>query len=162
MTTMLRFNVRDNGSWEFVPQWLWSEIVERFIDESCAVGFRWLERPDQVPLFPFVQRLNAIPEGSITYRPYSVPGSADIDTYCESVLSFPVTPAIKDKLRHLDLRTMWPDDDELPTEEIVVAGLDGLILSAPNVDSHITFYNLSRSDHSALRSLSDEITLDEV
>ena len=149
----LRYNLADDkSSWDMIPDSLWKRIVSDFVDTGCCLGFQYLNSMADIKSFGFFDNLEFQTNGTFIYKPYCSVNGGD-----EEVVLFKLSSELLEELSSIILISMFPYDDELPTDEIIIVRDDKLILTASNVDSHITFYNLTDEMRNKLYSYGPEV-----
>ncbi len=155
MQRTLYFNFNENTTtWQTVPDSLWRSLLQDyFLIDNDFFGLKGLSSVEDVHTFGILQDFPMEPAGKSSYQPYCIPASVkNVDEYSESVLLFPFDEQAMKALSHISLGELYPDNEFIPTEEIVFFRDGKILATASNIDNHIRFYSLTYRDLKLLTS----------
>ncbi|WP_417396497.1 hypothetical protein [Gimesia chilikensis] len=143
-----------NQTWGMIPDDLWHKLLSVYILPGDAVGFKGLSRLVDIEKYGLLEGVSLVPAGTIQYRPYCISAAVrDIENYQEQVLLFAWNQRMQTLLQQVSLSELCPDNEFVPTEELVFTRGEQLLMTASNVDQHLCFYQLSYSEKRMLESL---------
>ncbi|MEL7266187.1 MAG: hypothetical protein AAFN70_20720 [Planctomycetota bacterium] len=152
-THVLMMNLR-GSSWDFIPDDLWSHIVQRFVAKTCdGVSF------DSVTQASDISRLGVfadhVPEfvRHSTYRPTSIPASVpNPDKYEHSVAVFRFDEWIASLLLKQPVNSWCAGNDGTDADELVFWCGDRMKLLAVPYEGQAYFDNLTNEEKQLLLS----------
>ena len=147
MNKLLLYNFNElKSSWDFVPRFIWEDLVNFCSRFNCEFGFRYLVSEDDISKFSFFDSLELERTQIGFYQPTNIP--ADITNpkeYTEKILLFKIDDTVFEKLRDLELDTLCVFSEN-PTEEVVIFKDSIPFLIGTNIDSHVCFPNAIKDD----------------
>lgn len=150
-THVLMMNIRVS-SWDFIPDDMWHNILQRFAAKVCdGVSF------DLVATAEDITRLSVFSDhapahiGHVSYTPISVPLSAkNPETYQHSVALFQFDEWIASLIVEQPLNTWGAGNDGADVDELVFWAGDRMKLQAIPYEGQVYFENLTRDERQCL------------
>ncbi|QDV16049.1 hypothetical protein Pan153_06700 [Gimesia panareensis] len=142
-----------NQTWEMIPDEFWRKLLSEYFLPGDAVGFKGLSKLVEIEKYGLLEGVSLVPTGTIQYQPYCISGAVqDVENYKEQVLLFAWNQRMQSLLQQISLSELFPDNEYVPTDELVFTRGDQLLMTASNVDQHLCFYQLSYREKSMLES----------
>jgi len=150
-TQLLVMNLR-GSSWDYIPDDMWRNIIQRFAAKICnRVSF------DSVASAECISRLSVFADhspayvGQTSYRPNSIPPSAaDLDTYLHDVAMFQFDEWVASLLVQRPLNSWHASNDGADVDELVFWDGDEIKLQAIPWEGHAYFFDLTQDERRRL------------
>lgn len=150
-TQLLVMNLR-GSSWDYIPDDMWQNIVQRFAAKVCdRVSFDSVASPEDLSRLSVFADHSPAYFGQTSYQPNSIPLSAgDLDSYRQDVATFQFDEWVASLIVQRPLNSWNAANEGADVDELVFWDGDDIKLQAIPYEGHAYFFDLTQDERRRL------------